>query len=212
MIFQHTWQQVLDGSKTQTRRIKQWHHIADGDYAHCSEVDGICYYSYDKKAPAPIDPIYHMKCDYVYMDGCAGKLKTIQSVWIDGGRLLWHVGKTYAVQPGRGKKAIARIRLTAIRQEHVQDISWRDGLKEGLQSWYGLGKPPLGCFQDYHSWEHPEEFIITYQPKNIITAYAELWDSINTKPGTRWEDNPLVWVLEFELVKSAEAEWGGKVC
>jgi len=29
-------------------------------------------------------------------------------------------------------------------------------------------------------------------------VFEALWDSINTKKGTRWEDNPEVWVLTFE--------------
>jgi hypothetical protein len=36
-------------------------------------------------------------------------------------------------------------------------------------------------------------------------VYEQLWQSINTRPGTRWEDNPLCWVLTFELAESAEA-------
>jgi len=30
-----------------------------------------------------------------------------------------------------------------------------------------------------------------------VEAYALLWDSINKRPGTRWADNPFVWVIEF---------------
>jgi hypothetical protein len=29
--------------------------------------------------------------------------------------------------------------------------------------------------------------------------FHRIWSSIHTKHGRRWEDNPLVWVLEFEL-------------
>ncbi|CAN5664010.1 hypothetical protein BH09PLA1_BH09PLA1_09760 [soil metagenome] len=30
--------------------------------------------------------------------------------------------------------------------------------------------------------------------------FAELWDRIFRAPGTRWEDNPQVWVLRFEIL------------
>lgn len=34
-----------------------------------------------------------------------------------------------------------------------------------------------------------------------VAEYRELWQAINGKTkGCRWEDNPEVWVLEFELV------------
>lgn len=31
-------------------------------------------------------------------------------------------------------------------------------------------------------------------------AYRAAWDRINRRPGTRWDDNPVVWVLRFKLV------------
>lgn len=34
-----------------------------------------------------------------------------------------------------------------------------------------------------------------------IEWYANLWDSINTKPGTRWDDSPWVWCLSFRRVE-----------
>lgn len=34
-----------------------------------------------------------------------------------------------------------------------------------------------------------------------IEWYANLWDSINTKPGTRWDDSPWVWCLSFRMVE-----------
>lgn len=33
-----------------------------------------------------------------------------------------------------------------------------------------------------------------------VAAYRALWESINTAPGVRWEDNPLVWVYNFRFV------------
>jgi hypothetical protein len=49
------------------------------------------------------------------------------------GRCLWKAGRVYAVQPGRGKHAVARIRITAIRYcERAGDISEADGRAEGF--------------------------------------------------------------------------------
>jgi len=36
---------------------------------------------------------------------------------------------------------------------------------------------------------------------NSFAAYAGLWRSLHTKPGERWQDNPMVVVLQFEGVK-----------
>ena len=84
-------------------------------------------------------------------------------------RLLWRVGNTYAIQPGRGKKAIGRFRLLAIRQEPLQAITMADARAEGL----GYARP--------------------------INPFARLWNDIHTIPGTRWLDNPQIFVLTFEL-------------
>ena len=51
-----------------------------------------------------------------------------------GGRHRFEVGAVYAVQPGRGKKAVGRIRITEIRNERVQAISESDAIAEGVNS------------------------------------------------------------------------------
>lgn len=48
-----------------------------------------------------------------------------------GGRVVYQVGRSYAVQPGRNDKAVARIRLTDIRQEALGTISDDDARAEG---------------------------------------------------------------------------------
>jgi len=193
MIFQATWQQVLAGTKTQTRRI-----VKPGDVLveRPNEGDLFCWDGGRMNAIYPADLL------------CNGRRKR-------------GTGHTYAVQPGRSKSAIwidpegkivldpvaefmrlsglpggtrafrwlrkhgyhdARIRIVAIRQEQLQDITEEDVLAEGvaLQAWAGHD----------HDWPH-------------TAGYAALWDSIHTKHGERWADNPPVWVLEFELVEAA---------
>lgn len=55
-------------------------------------------------------------------------------VVVAGKRTVYQVGKSYAVQPGRGKKAVARIVLTGIRREPVGAISPADARAEGFTS------------------------------------------------------------------------------
>jgi hypothetical protein len=47
-------------------------------------------------------------------------------------RRLYEVGKSYAVQPNRGKKAVARIVIKAIRREPVRAIDEQDARAEGF--------------------------------------------------------------------------------
>jgi hypothetical protein len=97
--------------------------------------------------------------------------------------MKWRVGQTYAVQPGRTKPGIARIRITDIRQERLQEISEEDARAEGIAP-YTMAKGILLPAPPVPRW-----------------AFIELWNSINTRQGTRWADNPLCWCLTFELVK-----------
>lgn len=63
-----------------------------------------------------------------------GDLVRVESITTRGRRIMYQVGKTYAVQPGRTQKAVAYIRLTGLREETVQDISEADARAEGFES------------------------------------------------------------------------------
>jgi hypothetical protein len=82
---------------------------------------------------------------------------------------------TYAVQPGRGKKAIARITITAIRQERLQSIP-----PSGIEA-EGFGAICVENLQTATEW------------------FIGLWDRIHRK-GEQWADDPDVWVLTFKMV------------
>lgn len=50
------------------------------------------------------------------------------------GRLKYATGNTYAVQPGRGEKAVGRIRITGMSIERLQNITEADARAEGVAS------------------------------------------------------------------------------
>lgn len=95
----------------------------------------------------------------------------------------WSVGKTYAVQPGRAKKAVGRIRITGIRREDVRDISWDDANAEGFES-------PLG-FLD--TWVRMHDKPMAPLDNWTIPKLPE-------RPAERYQ----AWVIEFELVSATE--------
>lgn len=63
----------------------------------------------------------------------------------DGPVCRYEVGKSYAVQPGRGKKAVCRITVTDVHLERLGAISLKDARREGFRTtgeffdyWRGL--------------------------------------------------------------------------
>lgn len=102
MIFSETLPQVLDGTKTQTRRPRK-------------------------------------ESDKIVMIGICESPNTVYaSRVIRGGRLLWEVGRTYAVQPGRSKHSVGRIKITRIRSTLLQMINKEDAIAEGFEDTYGF--------------------------------------------------------------------------
>ena len=80
-------------------------------------------------------------------------------------------------------KDLSRLRLevTDTFPQRLQEISEVDCRREGV-------KPG-----DYFSGAHRE-------PKTAAEVYSDLWNMLNEKKGTRWEDNPPVWVRVFKRI------------
>lgn len=89
-----------------------------------------------------------------------------------------------------------RIRITDIRAERLQEISDEDCIAEGIREQYF-----------YSGEEEPDFEGYSYYAKNVLKplfctpreTYAALIDKISGK-GT-WVSNPYVFVYEFELIK-----------
>lgn len=109
--------------------------------------------------------------------------KKIVAVCRADGTVKYAVGKTYANQPGRGKKGRGRIRLLGIREERLHEISSEDMAAEGY--------PLLATF--------PMSLELWRQEESFNTA----WDDI-VPYKDRWTQNPPVWVLIYEFVKGGE--------
>lgn len=177
MIFKQV-REIVEGRKTQTRRVikpserpyyeyagTRWTlPAADGD-----PISGVSLISNDRVK-------WRAGQNYAVVPK-----RGAPSVWwrkdkkwgiqtsIDEGAPLWLYSANADFAPIRKKNGFQplRIRLTAIRQEHLQDISEADAQAEGVGS---------------------------------VEEYRELWQRINGKTkGARWGDNPLVWVITFEV-------------
>ena len=87
-----------------------------------------------------------------------------------------------------------QIRITNVRIEHLQDISDEDCLKEGIiKKWHAPA-----C-KNYYYVPGIEVKSVEDVYDTAKEAFARLIDKVSGK-GT-WQNNPFVWVYDFELVK-----------
>lgn len=95
-------------------------------------------------------------------------------------------------------KEAARIwlEITDVRVERLQNISEEDAIAEGIER-EGDG---FKAYRKIHSGRHKGEA----HPWNCVpnrsarTSYEELWESINGEGS--WNKNPWVWVIEFKPI------------
>jgi len=94
-------------------------------------------------------------------------LGDVATVHIPGKRKIYEVGKAYAVQPGRGKKAVAYIQITGLRKERVQDVTRKDARAEGFRS----RREFLETWQQIHGKKadlSAEVWVICFELKSIV--------------------------------------------
>ena len=110
MIFAHARDAVFDRTKIQTRRL--W---KDGDFLNEAK-------SLTPRLMMVGEPLY---------DG-----NQVIGINRNGRQFTrWQVGKTYAIQEGRGTKSIGRIRITNIRLDtDIRNISEADVKAEGFET------------------------------------------------------------------------------
>jgi hypothetical protein len=86
-------------------------------------------------------------------------------------------------------RAASRIALevTGVRVERLQDLSETDSLAEGIEA----SSEGFGIDSGRHC-----------HAASARQSYASLWDSLNAARGYGWDANPWVWVVEFRRVEA----------
>jgi len=82
------------------------------------------------------------------------------------------------------------LEITDVRAERVQDISAEDAIAEGVESVGRAGGKDI-AWRLYANGATG----CTNRPED---SYSTLWDSINKERGYGWDANPWAWVIEFK--------------
>lgn len=194
-------QAVLEGRKTQTRRIikvgkeelsrfQEFYYNQTFYLLKDKELVKAYFYENPKRLPFRADEIVAIAQSY--------KDAHIDFIQCDFRPKHHHIWGHTCNMPGYNNKMFTqasvmpnKIRITNVRIERLQDISDGDCLKEGLE-WDGV------AHQYYVSYKK-ETGRKTFLGKTPREAFSHLIDKVSGK-GT-WESNPYVWVYDFELVK-----------
>ena len=208
---------ILDGSKTQTRRVVKPQPIYDGRFAGnwkmvgkngheaatCSPLVGeLCPHGRQDdrlwvrenfRPIYPQDPTYNggSPIEYDYA-----------ATYQNGNRLGDYIGIKKRWKPSiRMPRAASRITLeiTGVRVEQLQDISEADALTEGALS----VRSPEWDMAHWPDWRREFDVAISAGKKPPVgpsprETFRRLWESING-PGS-WDANPCVWVIGFKRV------------
>jgi hypothetical protein len=164
---------ILDGRKTQTRRIvkPQPRYNEDGLAIHM-----------DKGSPYSVgDTLWVRETTHVVDRWFDGKDDAVIAAYsadsatvelVD--RWPWKRDTLPSIHMPRGFCRLF-LRVTALRVERLQEICYADVRAEGIL-----------VPGDDGSWSR--------------TGFIELWDSLNAKRAP-WSSNPWVWVIEFERIE-----------
>jgi hypothetical protein len=192
IIFTHNIEKILDGSKTQTRRVITplygWEHydicrpeMAHDPWAvwwHSKETEVVGYLQ-ECPQGKPGDRLWVKESYRLRLGGHGGSGKYIYRADGDGGGLLW---QNVLFMPREASRLT--LEITNVKAERVQDISAEDARAEGAApcDFRGTlnGEPATG---------------VIFDP---VYAFSMLWDSINLKRGQGWAKNPWCWCITFK--------------
>jgi len=181
---------LLDGRKTQTRRLKFTGKIGDviwvretwrtGSSLDALSPTGISGRAIDAGYRSPWAPIKYEA------DGA-----TVDADLLSGFGGAW--GKTrVSIHMPRWASRI-ELRVTAVRSEPLQNISEKDAIAEGINTY--VFRPDDG-FPLCDGYTHKANDGECALHSTAAKAFAELWQSIHSAES--WAANPTVQVIEFE--------------
>ena len=183
-------QAILDGRKTQTRRVVKINGCPITSPKESLELtkEGLIYHSF-----CSMSGYYKLLCQ-------PGDILWVRETWLKADDGYYYkadikvpsesenLRKTYGYKWRPSifmPREAARIFLLVkdVRVERLQDITEEDAIAEGIR--IGIGGEPYFSCRD---------------------AFVALWNSINTKRGYGWDTNPWVWVYEFEKISRTGGE------
>lgn len=200
-------QAILDGRKTQTRRVvkvDQNKYVEDGVWKSGDEYMAHLFMDYSAWHQAKIKCPYGIKGDYLWVR---------ETFWKEGHYVRYRADGRHTSEYARWKPSIHMPRVASridllikdVRVERLHDISEEDSKAEGTPE--NLTYVPVQVSQE--AMEALKEgghtaFLDRMANPPVMQDWRQgffrLWENINGKQSL--DSNPFVWVIEFERKKT----------
>lgn len=194
---------LLEGRKTQTRRLatSPLRKCEPGDLLYVREHWRVGKH-WDDTPPRAIDPTIMKHGEITYIaDATANELRGKHRQGMHMPR--WASRLT--------------LRVTEVRTEPLININEHDSQAEGCKAipfpgpwWQGYRNLDGRLVHQEAVGKAPPDWMIEPKPMGDMShldrsakeQFGILWASLHTKPGERWEDNPQIVALTFEVIHS----------
>lgn len=213
---------ILDGRKTQARRVVTAHnqgevsrkHFARLDFARAWADPGLGSGGYLKIGFVDDDP----RRDAAFRFRMGARVIVGDRLWVretwglrrvqtqegeewdvvyradcDGLRVRWRP----SIHMSRRDSRIT-LEVTGVRVERLQDITEEDARAEGMVHF----KERLACIAEDQPFASRRKERHTFGERPFAASFAVAWDELHAVEGRRWIDDPWVWVYEFKRVSA----------
>lgn len=187
-------------TKTETRRIivnqplenEIIKPFANGFFGIYHKVGGIDNLKVTLKPRYNVGEILYLKEPYFILESKQIEYRYEPTFFLEGCVMPKWQWKNKLFMPASAARHF--IKITAVRAERLQDISNEDCIKEGIEEELNIhnGKQWFTYCNGTHSFDTPRE------------AYKALINSIDGKD--TWDNNPWVWVYDYELIDRKEVQ------
>lgn len=200
---------ILEGRKTTTRRIVKTdlslldYDVNDKEYLYLPDEYGEFHHLLEY-SPYKIGDILYVRetwadickvCDKEMCIGCSKKY----AYKADGNYSDEDKWKPSIFMPKEAARIFLKVK--SVRVEKLQDITEEGCLEEGIRKYTKDGELfKYSVNESMYKWQD--------MPKEPKEAFKDLWNStLNKKTGWnyKYENNPYVWVIEFEIISREEA-------
>lgn len=172
---------LLDGRKTQTRRLLS--DAPKGDW-HCDRVGERLMW-----VAAPGSPKLPVRLAYT-----PGDRLYVREAWSHTGEGVWSIADARMAINGR----------PMYRADHSgsEPLRWWPSIhmpRNFSRLWLAVTDVRVQRLQDVSEADAEAEGVQMVALRNYRDGYAVLWNSLHTEPGTRWEDNPWIVAVSFDV-------------